>query len=115
MVELLCTIPGVQIRSAQAILAELGPDVAVFPTAAHLASWVGTCPGERDSAGKHGSGKPRKGSEWLRAALVQSGRSASRTKVTYLSERYRQIMRRRGDAKAIVALGHRSCCPPTGC
>ncbi|MGB8385936.1 MAG: IS110 family transposase, partial [Dermatophilaceae bacterium] len=105
-VELLCTIPGVQIRSAQAILAELGPDMAVFPTAAQLASWAGMCPGQRDSAGKHGSGKTRKGSKWLRAALVQSARSASRTKGTYLSERYRQIMRRRGDAKAIVALGH---------
>jgi transposase len=105
-VELLRTIPGVDIRSAQVILAEIGPDMAVFPTSAHLASWAGMCPGQRDSAGKRGSGKTRKGSKWLRAALIQSARSASRTKGTYLNERYRQVMRRRGDAKAIVALGH---------
>lgn len=78
----------------------------VLPTAAHLASWAGMCPGQRDSAGKRGSGKTRKGSKWLRAALVQSARAASRSKGTYFHERYRQVMRRRGDAKAIVALGH---------
>src|ERR1035437_2152470 len=80
--------------------------MAVFPTAAHLASWAGMCPGQRDSAGKHGSGKTRKGSKWLRAALVQSARSASQSEGTYLSERYRQITRRRRDAKAIIAVGH---------
>ena len=105
-IELLATILGVDHRSAQVILAEIGPDMSVFPTAAHIASWAGMCPGQRDSAGKHGSGKTRKGSKWLRAALVQSAPSASRSKGTYLSERYRQIMRRRGDAKAIVAVGH---------
>jgi transposase len=105
-VDLLRTIPGVDYRSAQVILAEIGPDMGAFPTAAHLASWAGMCPGQRDSAGKRGSGKTRKGSKWLRGSLVQSARAASRTKGTYLSERYRQIMRRRGDAKAIVALGH---------
>ena len=80
--------------------------MSVFPTAGHLASWAGMCPGQRDSAGKHGSGKTRKGSKWLRAALVQSARAASRSKRPYLSEPYRQVMRRRGDAKAIAALGH---------
>jgi transposase len=105
-VELLATIPGVDHRCSQVILAEIDPDMSVFPTAAHLASWAGMCPGQRDSTGKHGSGKTRKGSKWLRAALVQSARSASRSKGTYLSERYRQVTRRRGDAKAIVALGH---------
>ena len=105
-VELLATIPGVDRRSAQVILAEIGPDMSVFPTSGHLASWAGMCPGQRDSAGKRGSGKTRKGSKWLRGALVQSARAASRSKGTYLSERYRQIMRRRGDAKAIVAIGH---------
>jgi transposase len=104
--ELLTTIPGVDRRSAQVILAEIDPDMYVFPTAAHLASWAGMCPGQRDSAGKHGSGKTRKGSKWLRGTLVQSARGASGSKGTYLSERYRQVMRRRGDANAIVAAGH---------
>jgi len=105
-VELLRTIPGVDRRSAEVILAEIGSDMNVFPTPGHLASWAGMCPGQRESAGKRGSGKTRKGSKSLRAALVQSARAASRSKQTYLSERYRQVMRRRGDAKAIIAVGH---------
>jgi len=105
-VELLRTIPGVDRRSAEVILAEIGTDMTVFPTPGQLASWAGMCPGQRDSAGKRGSGKTRKGSKSLRAALVQSARAASRSKGTYLSERYRQVMRRRGDAKAIIAVGH---------
>jgi transposase len=103
---LLRTIPGMDRRSAEVVLAEIGPDMAVFPTAAQLASWAGMCPGQRDSAGKRGSGKTRKGSRWLRAALVQSARATARSKGTYLAERYRQVMRRRGDAKAIIAVGH---------
>lgn len=106
LVELLDTIPGVDSRAAQTILAEIGPDMSIFPTAGHLASWAGMCPGQRDSAGKRGSGKTRKGSTWLRAALVQSARAATRTKGTYLREHYVQIRRRRGDARAVVAVGH---------
>ena len=105
-VELLDTIPGVDVRAAQTILAEIGPDMSVFPTPGHLASWAGMCPGQRDSAGKRGSGKTRKGSKWLRAALVQSARAATRTKGTYLREHYVQLHRRRGDARAVVAVGH---------
>jgi transposase len=105
-VELLSTIPGVDKRAAQTILAEIGPDMSVFPTPGHLASWAGMCPGQRDSAGKRGSGKTRKGSKWLRATLVQSARASTRTKGTYLRERYVQIRRRRGDARAVVAVGH---------
>lgn len=105
-VKLLATIPGVDTRSAQTILAEIGPDMSVFPTPGHLASWAGMCPGQRDSAGKRGSGKTRKGSKWLRATLVQSARAATRTKDTYLRERYVQVRRRRGDPRAVVAVGH---------
>jgi transposase len=105
-VRLLATIPGVDVRSAQTILAEIGPDMSVFPTPGHLASWAGMCPGQRESAGKRGSGKTRKGSKWLRASLVQSARAATRTKNTYLRERYLQIRRRRGDSRAVVAVGH---------
>ena len=105
-VELLCTIPGVGRRSAEVILAEIGPDMGRFPTAGHLSSWAGICPGQRESAGKRGSAKTRKGSKWLRTALIESARAAARSKSTYLSERYRQVCRRRGDRKAIVAVGH---------
>jgi transposase len=105
-VRLLASIPGVDIRSAQTILAEIGPQMSVFPTPGHLASWAGMCPGQRESAGKRGSGKTRKGSKWLRASLIQSARAATRTKNTYLRERYVHLRRRRGDPRAVVAVGH---------
>ncbi len=105
-VELLCTIPGVQQRTAEVLIAETGADMSKFPSAKHLASWAGVCPGQRESAGKRKSAKTRKGSPWLRATLIESARAASRTKETYLSERYRQLARRRGDKKAIIAIAH---------
>lgn len=105
-IELLRTMPEVGQRSAEVILAEIGSDMSRFPTPGHLASWAGMCPGQRDSAGKRGSGRTRKGSKWLRTALIESARAAARSKGTYLSERYRQVRRRRGDKKAIVAVGH---------
>jgi transposase len=105
-VDLLCTIPGVEVRSAQVIIAEIGIDMSVFPTPAHLASWAAICPGQRDSAGKRGSGKIRKGSKWLRATLVQSAACATRTDHTYLQARYRRLRTRRGHARAVVAVGH---------
>lgn len=103
---LLETIPGVGQRSAEVILAEIGTDMGVFPTAGHLASWAGLCPGQNESAGKRGSTKTTKGSKWLRATLIESARRAARLKGTYLAERYLQVCRRRGDKKAIVAVAH---------
>jgi transposase len=105
-VELLCTIPGVQRRTAEVIIAETGGDMSVFPTARHLASWAGVCPGQRESAGKRKSTRTRKGSPWLRATLIESARAASRSNGTYLGERYRRLARRRGDKKAIIAVAH---------
>jgi transposase len=105
-IRLLCSIPGVARRTAEVILAEIGTDMSVFPSPGHLASWAGMCPGQRESAGKRGSAKTRKGSKWLRNALIESARRASRMKGTYLSERYLQLCRRRGDKKAIVAVAH---------
>ncbi len=63
-------------------------------------------PGQRESAGKRGSAKTPKGSKWLRTTLIESSRRAARLQGTYLSERYRQVCRRRGDKKAIIAVGH---------
>ena len=105
-VTLLVTIPGVSRRTAQVILAEIGADMSRFPTAGHLASWAGMCPGNNESAGKRKSGRTRKGSKWLRKALIEAGQAAGRTKNTYLAAQYAQIRGRRGPQRAAVAVGH---------
>jgi transposase len=105
-VELLCTIPGVQQRTAEVIIAETGGDMSAFPTAKHLASWAGICPGNDESAGKRRSGKTRKGSKWLRANLTEAAKAASRTKDTYLQTQYQRLRARRGHAKATTAVAH---------
>jgi transposase len=105
-IELLVTIPGVSTRAAEVILAEIGDDIARFPTAADLASWAGVCPGNNESGGKRGPGRTRHGDPWLKAALGQAAISASRTKDTYLAARYRRLIARRGKKRALVALEH---------
>src|SRR3712207_2597061 len=79
-VELLDTIPGIDRRMAETLIAEIGVDMSQFPTHRHLASWAGMCPGNEESAGKRRSGKTRKGSKWLRSALTESARAAARSK-----------------------------------
>jgi transposase len=105
-VELLCTIPGVQRRSAECIVAEIGVDMAVFPTAKHLASWAGLCPGNDQSAGKRRSGKTRKGSKWLDWALEESALAAVRAKDAYLAAQYARLKPRRGHKRALGAVKH---------
>jgi transposase len=105
-IDLLDTIPGVNRRTAEAVLAEIGPDMSRFPSSANLASWSGMCPGNNESAGKRFSGKTRKGSKWLRTALVESAEAAARTKGTYLAAQYARIKGRHGHNKAIVAVAH---------
>lgn len=100
------TIPGVNQRIAQIIVAEIGTDMSRFPSAKHLASWAGLCPGNHESAGKRRSGKPRKGSRWLRQALVEAAHGAAHTKKTYLAALHRRIATRRGRNKATVAVAH---------
>ena len=100
------TVPGIGRRTAEVLLAEVGPEVARFPTAAHLASWAGMCPGNRESAGKRLSGRTRKGSPWLRSALVEAAQAAGRGRQTYLGAQYRRFARRLGAKKAAVAVGH---------
>ena len=105
-VERLDTIPGVGQRTAEILVAEVGVDLSRFPTAGHLASWAGLCPGNHESAGKRLSGRTRKGNAALRAALVEAAQAAGRTKTSYLGAQYRRLARRRGSKKAAVAVAH---------
>lgn len=105
-IALLDTIPGVSQRTAEILIAEIGTDMSRFPSAKHLASWAGMCPGHHESAGKRLSGKTRKGSRWLRQVLVEIAHVAAKTKDTYLAAQYRRIASRRGKKRALIALGH---------
>ena len=105
-IERLDTIPGIDRRSAENLLAEIGTDMGRFPSAKHLASWAGMCPGTNESAGKRLSGKTRKANRWLRHTLVEAAHAAKFTRNSYASSFYGRIARRRGKPKAIVALGH---------
>ncbi len=104
-VELLDTIPGVDQRTAEVILAEIGLDMSQFPTADDLASWAGFAPGNHQSGGKHYSGRTTKGNRPIGAALNQAAWAASRTKDTFLKARYHRLAARRGKKRAIVAIG----------
>jgi transposase len=105
-ITLLDTIPGISRRAAEIILAEIGHDMGRFPSAKHLASWAGMCPGNCESAGKRKSGKTRKGSRWLRQVLIEAAHGAAHTRHTYLAALYRRLQARRGTKKALVAVGH---------
>jgi transposase len=100
------TIPGVDRVAAWSFIAEMGTDMTQFPTAAHLASWAGVCPGNNESAGKRISSKVRKGSPWLRRMACQSAWAAARTKNTYLSAQFKRLAARRGRKCAIIAVAH---------
>ncbi len=100
------SIPGVGRTVAEVIVAEIGADVTRFPTAGHLAAWAGVAPGNNESAGKRKSGKTRKGSRWLRRALVECAYVVARMKGTALAARFRRLVVRRGPKAAAVAVGH---------
>src|SRR5665811_1212277 len=104
--ELIATIPGINTLVADVITAETGADMSRFPTASHLASWAGTCPGSNESAGRVKSTKTRPGNPYLKGALGVAAMSAARSKNTYLGVKYRRIASRRGPMKAIVAVEH---------
>jgi transposase len=106
-VELLQTIPGVGETAAGVIVAEIGTDMSRFPSAKHLASWAGVCPGNHESAGKRKGGKPTGGDPWLKAVLGEVAWAIARLKrPNYLTEQYRRLARRRGKYKAAVAVAH---------
>ena len=105
-IERLQTIPGVGRRVAEVIVTEVGVDVSRFPTAGHLASWAGLCPGQHESAGKRHSGRTRHGNASLRTALVEAAQAASHTKATYLAAQFHRLAARRGRKKAAIAVAH---------
>lgn len=105
--EHLTTITGVDKKSAECIIAEIGVDMSRFPTPEHLASWAGICPGNNESAGKRRSGTINKGDSWLMGILIQVALAAAKTRDSYLKDKYYRIAARRGKKKAAVAIGHK--------
>lgn len=99
-------VAGIGRATAEVILAEIGTDIGRFPSVGHLASWCGLVPGCNESAGTRKTTRTRKGSPWLRVALVEAAKGASRTKDSYLSAQYRRIAAHRGTKGAVVAVAH---------
>lgn len=99
-------IPGIGKRSSEIILSEIGQDMSRFPTAAHLSSWAGICPGNNESAGKRRNGRTRKGNKILKSTLVECAQSAIRRKDSFLYAQYQRISMRKGKKRAIVAVAH---------
>jgi transposase len=104
--EMLDEILGVSRRVAETIISEIGVNMETFPTEKHLASWVALCPGNHESAGKHKSGKTRKGNAYLRRVLTEAANACGNSKTSYLGARYQRLAKRRGRKKAIVAIAH---------
>jgi transposase len=104
LTSLLCTIPGISDLAARTILAEIGADMSRFPTAGHLLSWAGLCPGQNESAGKRKSSRLRKGSPWLKTVLVQCAFAAARKKDSYYKAQFNRLRGRHGAKKAVCAV-----------
>ena len=106
LVALLDTAPGINRRTAENVLAEIGLDMTVFPSAKHLASWAAICPGHYESAGRQTHGTIRKGNRWLRGTIVQAALAATRKKGSYAGAQFRRLAKRRGKQRAIIAVAH---------
>lgn len=104
--ERLKSIPGIGDRTAEVVLAEVGPTVESWPTAGHLAAWAGLAPGRKESAGKTQPAPTRAGNPWLKTALVEAAWGATRSRDGFLPARYHRLARRRGKKRALIALAH---------
>ena len=107
IIERLKTVPGFDWVMAVSVLAEVGPDLATFPTESHLASWTGVCPGNNESAGKSRDGRPQRGNPYLKTMLCQAALSAAHTKGSYLRDKFYRVKARRGAKKAVMAIAHK--------
>lgn len=105
-IEAIDEIPGIARCSAEVILAEIGTDMSRFPSAAHLCSWAGVCPGNYQSAGRRKHGKTTKGNKALKTILTQCAKSAKTVKSSYFSAQYQRITARRGKNRATLAVAH---------
>jgi transposase len=104
--ERLDRIPGLNQRTIENVIAEIGVNMTIFPDEHHLASWCGLCPGNEESAGRRLRTRTRKGNRWLRRALAEAAWAASRVKKSYLKAQYRRLAARRGKKRALLAVGH---------
>lgn len=104
--ELISSIPGIGVPTADVIIAETGADMTAFPTSGHLASWAGVCPGHHESAGRKKSSKTRPGNRWLKGALGAAALSIARHPGPFLHVKYQRLAKSRGKAKAVVAIEH---------
>lgn len=103
-IDLLTTMPGLSTTAASVIVAEIGDDMTVFPTAGHLVSWAGLCPRLDESAGKRRSTRTRPSAPWLKPVLVQAAWAATRKKDSYFHAQFMRLKSRRGPKKAILAV-----------
>ncbi len=105
-IERMCEIPGVQTMTAEIVIAETGGDMTKFATPAQLCAWAGVAPANHESAGKRQPAGTRPGGRWLRRALIEAAKSASKTKNSYFNAQYNRIKTRRGANRATVAVAH---------
>ena len=99
-------IPGINQKTIDVIVSELGVDMSHFPTSGHVSSWAGLCPGNEESAGKRSRSRTTKGNVWLRRALSEAAWAAARAKDSYFSAQYRRLSARRGKKRALIAVAH---------
>lgn len=103
----LITIPGISIKTANVVIAEIGTDMNVFPSEKHITAWAGLCPGNNESAGKYKKGRVRKGNKYLKSVMVECSWSAIKTKESYFRAKYYSLIPRMGKKKAIVAIARK--------